>query len=428
MNQRKMTTIYKSHRARDSGAAAAAFIKLLLLLLLINLIHNVTACTQSESEALGCDETLTGGYGGQPDGVGIGNIGGMTNKAGNHTICITAGSYSQLWIRYVQSTDPSQPIKFINCGGQVVFDGRNSGINNDQHWTTFYGVGSRHIHFTGSGHPDYKYGFVFTGSRSHGMNWNEGSSNIEIDHIETYDNNGVGVGIKSYPRCGGRCGYNPSHDLPSSFNNCTRGEFIQENTFVHDNYIHNEAEEGMYIGTSHFYEDGDATVKIGNGYCSSETWAQPELKGVKVYNNVIEDTGKDGIQIGAAVSDVAVHNNIIKRWSIGCYRAVASQSTCTSPGNIYGHANAIGMNPGSTGDVHDNWIEGTDTRYPDDTSEEFLELYIMDKVLIMNSAVFITTSLQGWKMPSCSSTERMHLGRSMSLRLTPSTISLALVR
>ena len=47
-----------------------------------------------------------------------------------------------------------------------------------------------------------------------------------------------------------------------------------------------------------------------------------------------------------------VHHNTIRRWA---YK------------QEYGQSNAIGMNPGSTGDVYSNWIEGLESR----TSEEY---------------------------------------------------------
>ena len=96
--------------------------------------------------------------------------------------------------------------------------------------------------------------------------------------------------------------------------------------------MHDTPGEGMYIGTSHFYKD-----ESGNSVCSAgETWPQPELKGVHIHNNRIEDTGRDGIQVGSAVEDVAVHHNSIKRFA---YK------------QDYGDANAIGMNPGSMGKI-----------------------------------------------------------------------------
>ena len=50
-----------------------------------------------------------------------------------------------------------------------------------------------------------------------------------------------------------------------------------------------------------------------------------------------------GIQVGSAVEDVHVHHNVIRRWAYV---------------QKFGDANAIGMNPGSTGDVYNNWLEG----------------------------------------------------------------------
>ena len=94
-------------------------------------------------------------------------------------------------------------------------------------------------------------------------------------------------------------------------------------------YVHDTPGEGMYIGTSHYYKDDK-----GTSMCHGKTWAQPELKGVHIYNNKVEDVGRDAIKVGSAVEDVTVHHNTIKRFA---YK------------QDYGDANAIGMNPGSTG-------------------------------------------------------------------------------
>ena len=332
-------------------------------------------CSTDEANALGCDAVLRVGHGGQPDNYFLDTCSYDYNIT--NTLCVPSGNYSQLSLHYVEGTDTA-PITIINCGGQVIFDGRNSGLLGDGWWNTFTVLGSKHIHLSGAGDPSVKYGFVMRGARSHGVHFDEGCSDIEINNVETYENEyagmicyclclavfGVcffnlnlflllGIVVRTYPRCDGRCG--SIVGKASYERNCTRGEFVQKNTGVHNNvswqylvdtssfltlgshsylptllqYVHDTPGEGLYIGTSHFYKD-----EIGTSMCSGETWAQPELKGVHIYNNRIEDTGRDGMQIGAAVEDVAVHHNTIKRFA---YK------------QDYGDANAIGMNPGSTG-------------------------------------------------------------------------------
>ena len=144
-------------------------------------------------------------------------------------------------------------------------------------------------------HPTFfylsKYGFVVRNSKSHGVHFDEGSSDIEIDHIETSDNDYGGIVVRTYPRCGGRCGH--VEGTQSYARLCTRGNFIQENTIIHDNYVHDTPGEGMYIGTSHYYTDSSADVYDPLNACAGETYAQPALSGVEIYNNLITDTGSE---------------------------------------------------------------------------------------------------------------------------------------
>jgi len=81
----------------------------------------------------------------------------------------------------------------------------------------------------------------------------------------------------------------------------------------------------MYIGGSHYESDPD----------------EPALIGVRIWNNLIERTGWDGIQVGSAVADVEVHSNIV------CHPAVKGQKYQSS---------GIMVNPGTTGRWHHNTI------------------------------------------------------------------------
>lgn len=197
------------------------------------------------------------------------------------------------------------------------------------------------------------YGFEIKGSKDHGVHFDEGSSDIEVDGIETHSNNYAGISIRTYPRCGGRCGHVSTK--PSYHRLCSRANFVQYNTKVHDNYIHDVPGEGMYIGTSHYNLDGDAGVYDPGNECSGETQSQAQLHGVEVYNNLVEDTGRDAVQVGAATQDVEVHHNVIRRWAYE---------------QDYGDSNAIVMNPGTVGDVYNNWLEGL-VRTSGDSEEYF---------------------------------------------------------
>ena len=77
--------------------------------------------------------------------------------------------------------------------------------------------------------------------------------------------------------------------------NYTRTQFKQHNTYVHDCYLHDNRGESIYIGSSHY----------SNGI-------DPLLEGGAVYNNIIENIGYDGIQVGSAITDFYIYNNTLR--------------------------------------------------------------------------------------------------------------------
>jgi len=85
----------------------------------------------------------------------------------------------------------------------------------------------------------------------------------------------------------------------------TRDRFVMRNFSFHDNYVHDVADEGLYIGNSHY---AGLTLTC-NGH---DTTVYPHaLKGVFIYNNLVENTGWDGIQVSSADSNCQIHDNQI---------------------------------------------------------------------------------------------------------------------
>lgn len=135
----------------------------------------------------GCDYTVT-----QP---GTYNNKLLQVSAGKK-VCIQAGHFD-----YLRFTDfvgtAAQPIRFVNCGGQVTagVDGFTTGI---QFMT------SRYFVLTGTGDPAYPYGIKLTKSNSGGgMGVGVGSlsSDCEIDHIEVAKAGFAGIMVKTDPNC-----------------------------------------------------------------------------------------------------------------------------------------------------------------------------------------------------------------------------------
>ncbi len=281
--------------------------------------------------AVSCDYTI-------PVNVSIAD--GRGNYAGvqpGDTVCILAGNRDSLKLRNFLR-DTSTPITFINFGGQVV-------INS----TTSEGIlvqNSKFIKITGTGDTQVKYGIKIIHSTANGMTMPNKTSDFEVDHIEVSGVPIIGVSAKTEAVCsdGSTSDWHAYDydgdgikvgDLDDVVN---RSNFTQINSIFHDNYVHDVGTEGFYIGSS-FYQGRSLSCNSGTEYVDD-----PVLRGVKVYNNVVDRTGWDGIQVGSAVSEVDIHHNIVRD---------AGLSSDPSAGN--GRFGMI-INRGTTGNYYNNQI------------------------------------------------------------------------
>ncbi len=233
-------------------------------------------------------------------------------------VCIPAGSYSHLSFSGLQGT-ASAPVTITNCGeGQVVVDAEGA-------YPALNAHGARHLHLTGTGDPEQAFGFVAKnpGEGLAVIDMRDGTSDIELDRFEITGPAYSGIAIRNYPYCDPELG---------------RDEFTQYNTLVHHNYVHHVSGEGLYIGPSHYHEEYSPT--------SMESCAPgiPEaaLVGVEVHHNTVEDVGRDGIQVGAAIDGMRIYNNVIRRYALA---------------GSYGHIGGLQINPGSIGEVFGTRIE-----------------------------------------------------------------------
>jgi len=204
-----------------------------------------------------------------------------TLKPGD-TILLMAGSRPYIYLKEVKGS-AGHPIVVMNGGGVMT-------INTDHYFGVKIG-GCRYLRFTGTGDPKHFYGFAISRvSNGAGVSIGDLSSDIEMDHCYIAHTKIQGLFAKSDPDC----------SLESARNN-----FTQYNTIIHDNYLEYTGNEGMYIGSS-FYT-GETFKCRGK-----DTVIFPgDLVGVHVYNNIVNHSGWDGIQVGCAVKDCSIHNNII---------------------------------------------------------------------------------------------------------------------
>jgi hypothetical protein len=205
------------------------------------------------------------------------------------TIAITGGKYYQLLIRNITGSK-SNPIIIINRGTQVCVSEN-----------TVYGVklgGCNYLKFTGKGNNSDYYGIIIRdivtslSTGGIGLSIDDLSTSIEIENVEIKNVTYVGIMAKTDPSC-----------LFSS----QYGSFVMRDLFIHDTYIHKIGHEGMYVGSSKFK---DGYVINCNGVNST---VYPHLlKNLKIYKNIVDSTGWDGIQIGCADS-AKVYNNKVSR-------------------------------------------------------------------------------------------------------------------
>lgn len=228
-------------------------------------------------------------------------------------ICLGAGTRRSVIIRNFHGTSET-PYIFTNCDGQSIVDEDLPAIK--LHY-------SSHIRLTGTGSDD-QYGIKIVQGRPFGVVAELGTTDFEIDHLDISGATEVAIAARTRPVCDG---------------STNKDTFVQRNSIIHHNYLHDVGGEGTYIGGSHWNSNFPASVSD----CPDITLYEPELKGVRIYNNIVENTGKDGIQVGNAIEDCKIYNNVIINYGLQ---------------DITIHQAGIMINPGTTGEIFSNVVQG----------------------------------------------------------------------
>ncbi len=198
------------------------------------------------------------------------------------TLRFAAGNRKYLLIKNFRG-DTYRPIVLINSGGAVTID--------TDHYFGISIQNCRYFKFTGTGDPGLTYGFqIKRVANGGGMGIGELSSDFEIEHVSVENCMIGGIYAKTDPDC----------TLAS-----VRGTFTQYNTSIHDNYIANVGDEGLYVGNTKYFGQ---TVRCDG----KDVLLMPSLlDGVKIYNNIIKYSGWDGIQVSSASKHCQIYNNTV---------------------------------------------------------------------------------------------------------------------
>lgn len=251
------------------------------------------------------------------------------------SVCVRGGAREYLRLQEFVGAEGS-PIEIRNCEGQVAIDNedRGYGLTVDR---------SRHVRVTGTGDAEFMYGFKVRAARTGpdyaamGVAIGDLSSDIEADHMEVYDSGFAGFMMKTDPRCDG------SSNL---------GNFVMYNSKLHHNYIHDTHGEGIYFGSTGY---GGRTYTCDG---MEVTLYPHEHHGAEIHDNIIENTGWDGAQIGVTPVGCAFYRNVIKNVGLAgeMYQQqglqVGGASVCEIWGNVLMDGPTNGLFIFGTDDTH----------------------------------------------------------------------------
>lgn len=288
------------------------------------------------------------------------------------TLLIEAGIRRSLKIANLKG-DSLNYIVVKNYGGDVI-------IKNDDFHYGFSFSNCSFFRVTGSYKNEegiYGIKILGTGTGASGLSFDNLSTNYEADHIEIANTGFSGIFAFSQPTI----------DLSAN-----RGHFVQRNTIIRDNYIHDTGGEGMYIGHS-FY----------NGYqltSDNQTYIlyPHEIIGLKVYNNILKNTGYDGLQICCAVEDAEVFNNSIYNYGTlnqamqhsGIQIGAGSKLRCYNNTILDGSGTGIMMLGFGGSYIYNNLIvnAGKDF-FPNDPTIREYGIFVDDRCTLPNTSFYI---------------------------------------
>ncbi len=297
----------------------------------------------------------------------IDSITGSSISPGD-TVCLMAGNRDKLLIKYMQGcTD--KPIVLINYGG-------SSNIYTSYHYGMSFNH-CRHIKISGKGVDSISYGIkILKVEGGAGLGLTDFTTDVEIENLEIANTLTSGIAAKTDPDCTFKA---------------VRDSFTMRNLVIHDNYIHDVGNEGMYIGSTKYTGQ---TIHC-NG---QDTTVFPHLlENVLIFNNHIERAGWDGLQISSASDSCRIFENWVlydsqdeqNNQMSGIILGNGSDCDCYS--NLVRDGKGIGIENHQLGGnlIYNNVIINAGRDYfPGDPTKRKYGIFVPDHVYNADSAAY----------------------------------------
>jgi hypothetical protein len=220
-------------------------------------------------------------------------------------ICLKGGAtYKNITFKNIRGS-ASAPITIKNCGGTVTFNATG----------TYYGIKTQSSsYFRITGGSGTTYGIKVNGGH-HSVTLEYLTTNVEFDHVEVANSGFSGIMAKTDPSCD---------------NATIRGNFVMRDVKIHDNYVHDTKGEGLYLG--HTFWSAGISTPCGQRY-------PHPIEGLKVYNNVVKNSGWEAIQVGSTPTGADVYNNRIENYGVAnkLYQNNGVQFSEAGIGKFYGN-------------------------------------------------------------------------------------------
>ncbi len=209
-------------------------------------------------------------------------------------------AWSYIYIEGKSGT-PSCPIIIMNKNGQAKLTGDYAQLKLRS---------CTNIKVLGTGTPGVTYGFHIqpypTGTIVNGtfaVSIEGRSKNIEVTNV-SISHAGIGMNIKEDGDC------DPLYNYPN---------WVIDSIYIHNNKVVKTWNQGMYIGNTS-PDNGPNSYDVRPVVCNGvTTYPRPIRMGnIKVYNNIVDSTGRAGIQLASASTGLSeIYSNTISHNGMG---------------------------------------------------------------------------------------------------------------